>query len=556
MNGLLLVRTNRLRIWNNDFSFNSGLGIGMYRSSDNVVMHNRADYCIRGYVHGVYNRGQDSAALLIYEQSLRNTVAYNSMTHGGDGLFLWAGQSTMDSGQGGANDNLFFGNDFSFAATNGIEATFSRNRFVGNLIEGAHHGMWGGYSFQSEVRGNVFRRNTVGVAIEHGQDNAIVANRFEANQTAVRLWWNPTEPSDWGYPKHRDTRSRDYRIAGNTFTGDRVALRVENTQRVVASANGFAGVDTAIVAVGDTTGWSSQTADRRPAARLEGARWVPPRDAAAPAPFPDGQRLFPRSRRGSAERPAPGRQTILVDEWGPFDWRSPRLWPARPADSSYRGGPLAMVVVGPTGRWRLIDVVGATVAPRAGRVGDTVTVTPTAGGVVDWRVELEYRGQRTAAPNGAVTEANQPFRFGAERFVAPLAWAVRVFTWDSAADPRRDSVAFRKILDGIPQVERTDPVLDYLWYRPRLPGFPAERFAVVAETKTELPDGRFAGLVISDDAVRVWLDDRLVVDRWEPHESTVDQFPIGPGRHRLKVEYYQVGGWVELRVAIGRVPPD
>ena len=270
MNGLLLVRTNRLRIWNNDFSFNSGLGIGMYRSSDNVVMHNRADYCIRGYVHGVYNRGQDSAALLIYEQSLRNTVAYNSMTHGGDGLFLWAGQSTMDSGQGGANDNLFFGNDFSFAATNGIEATFSRNRFVGNLIEGAHHGMWGGYSFQSEVRGNVFRRNTVGVAIEHGQDNAIVANRFEANQTAVRLWWNPTEPSDWGYPKHRDTRSRDYRIAGNTFTGDRVALRVENTQRVVASANGFAGVDTAIVAVGDTTGWSSQTADRRPAARLEG----------------------------------------------------------------------------------------------------------------------------------------------------------------------------------------------------------------------------------------------------------------------------------------------
>ena len=28
------------------------------------------------------------------------------MTHGGDGLFLWAGQHTMDSGEGGANVEL------------------------------------------------------------------------------------------------------------------------------------------------------------------------------------------------------------------------------------------------------------------------------------------------------------------------------------------------------------------------------------------------------------------------------------------------------------------
>ena len=41
-------------------------------------MHNRFDWCVRGYSHGVYNRGQDSAAILIYEQSCRNTIAYNS----------------------------------------------------------------------------------------------------------------------------------------------------------------------------------------------------------------------------------------------------------------------------------------------------------------------------------------------------------------------------------------------------------------------------------------------------------------------------------------------
>src|SRR5437868_14659228 len=37
-----------------------------------------------------YTRGQDSADLLIYEQSAHNVIAHNSLTHGGDGVFLWA----------------------------------------------------------------------------------------------------------------------------------------------------------------------------------------------------------------------------------------------------------------------------------------------------------------------------------------------------------------------------------------------------------------------------------------------------------------------------------
>lgn len=84
-------------------------------------MHNHASYNVRGFSQGFYRRGQDSADLLLYEQSSHNIVAFNSMTHGGDGLFLWAGQSTMDTGQGGANDNLFYANDFSYAPTNAMD---------------------------------------------------------------------------------------------------------------------------------------------------------------------------------------------------------------------------------------------------------------------------------------------------------------------------------------------------------------------------------------------------------------------------------------------------
>src|SRR2546429_7996942 len=156
MNGLLIVRASGLRIRRNNFSFNSGVGIGLYRSSGDSIVHNRLDYNVRGYSHGFYSRGQDSADLLIYEQSSRNFIAFNSLTHGGDGVFLWAGQTTMDSGTGGANDNIIYGNDVSYATANGVEATFSRNEIIGNRAWGSEYGVWGGYSYETESRRNAF----------------------------------------------------------------------------------------------------------------------------------------------------------------------------------------------------------------------------------------------------------------------------------------------------------------------------------------------------------------------------------------------------------------
>ena len=247
MEGLMLVRTDSMQIWNNVIEFNSGVGIALYRSSYNTIMHNYASYNVRGYSHGFYRRGQDSADLLLYEQSNHNGVAFNSMTHGGDGLFLWAGQSTMDTGQGGANDNLFYANDFSFAPTNAMEATFSRNVFIANRAHGSEYGLWAGYSFESKIIGNDFANNRTGIAIEHGQSNTIRSNRFLNDSTAIRLWAVPEEPGDWGYPKHRDTHSRDYEIARNVFAGNRVGLRVAQTSKAVVADNKFTKVDSAFV---------------------------------------------------------------------------------------------------------------------------------------------------------------------------------------------------------------------------------------------------------------------------------------------------------------------
>jgi parallel beta-helix repeat protein len=94
-NGILLVRSGGASIHDNDFSFLSGWGIALYRASKNVVDHNRFDYCVRGYSHGRYWRGQDSAGILVFERSSDNDFAYNSATHSADGLFLYGGQDLV-----------------------------------------------------------------------------------------------------------------------------------------------------------------------------------------------------------------------------------------------------------------------------------------------------------------------------------------------------------------------------------------------------------------------------------------------------------------------------
>jgi hypothetical protein len=183
-------------------------------------------------------------------------------------------------------------------------------------------------------------------------------------------------------------------------------------------------------------------------------------------------------------------------------------------------------------------------------VGDTIVVTPQPGSTTDIRLDLEYVGEAVRAPGGATTAAGSAYPFRYERMVIAPEWQVRVIAWDSTSDPRSRAEAFHAKLTGAPLATLHHPRLDWMWYRPRIAGIPAERFAVSADASLTLPDGDYELIAISDDGVRVWVDDRLAIDHWTAHESVVDRAPLAAGRHRLRVEYYQVDGWVELRVDV------
>ena len=466
-NGLMIARSTAVKIWNNTFQFLSGIGVGLYRVTNSTIMHNRIDWCVRGYSHGFYNRGQDSAGLLMYEQSSRNTVAYNSITHGGDGLFLWAGQSTMDTGKGGSNDNLFQQNDFSHAVTNGIEATFSYNKFIGNRVEDCWHGVWGGYSYGSSWVGNQFARNTEGIAIEHGLGNRIVSNSFDGDETAIRLWQNPTQDPNWGYPRHRDTRSHGYLLERNRFKNNKTALDVRATTGIEAFSSTFDGVGTRLA------GDSNLDLEAVPEPHIIS-------DYVLPSKLPGG---IDPIIKDEATR---GRSRIIVDEWGPYDWRHPKLWPAGRSDER----PLRLRVLGPPGTWTLHTLSGASISSKSGVVPGELTLTLNDTPHTDVAVTLDYRGAGTVSPRGARVAAGDVYRFSYSRFFVPIDWTVRFFAFEDRSHPVKEPAAFSTLTSGAALRAVSSNRLDYISGRAVEEGVPGDRFALVAEGAANLPPGQ------------------------------------------------------------------
>jgi parallel beta-helix repeat protein len=322
-NGLVLDRVDGSRVYDNDFSFLSGWGVAMWRSSDNVIAHNALDFCVRGYVHGVYNRGQDSAGLLVFEQCSRNLIAENSITHGGDGVFGFAGQEALggrdpmpegfDVVGAGCNANRFVGNDLSFAAAHGLEMTFSfDNVITGNRFEGnAICGIWGGYSRRTVVEDNRFERNgdagygleRGGVNIEHGQGNRIERNAFLENTCGVHLWWDAdAHLAEVPWVVANGFESKDERVVANTFTRDAIGIQLRGPTNVALLGNTFDEVDEELKA--------SEEAVTTPAGLTR------PVEGAAGSALPE---LPGETRPVGARARWRSREHIRVGEWGPIE---------------------------------------------------------------------------------------------------------------------------------------------------------------------------------------------------------------------------------------------
>ena len=530
MNGLMMVQSEDCLVYNNNFSFNSGLGIGMYRSSGNRIMHNKLDWNARGYSHGKYARGQDSSAILLYEQSSHNTFAYNSATHSGDGLFLWAGQSTMDTGLGGCDSNMIYKNDFSHSIANGIEVTFSANYMISNTLNDCRYGVWGGYSHHSVIRSNEIIRCETGIAIENGRYNVIEGNVITQGKKGIHLWGRSIQPPDWGYAQKLNVASRQYCIADNFFENLNDAMDISSTDSIWSSNNIYKHVEQ------EGSYMSQQNNILQPWMNIK---------ASLPSPIKDGHPyiLPPETLRG--------RKYIIVNEWGPYDFQYPMLV-LREKEKLGQYDVLHFDVYGPSGTWSIDSIAGCEFSGRmTGSIPDSFEVKCPSDKIFR-HVGLTYAGEKIVTQLGDTIQANTPYGFGFSESSFLSGWEVAFYEFDSLTDPIEFPLAFKKILDEVPLKKLNTDQLAYRWWNKPDAMVPADRFAVKASTSFYLPEGDYLLQSESDDGIRVWLDDKLILERWDIHTPEIDEvkFSATEGNHTLKVEYFEAGGLAVLDIAI------
>ena len=551
-NGLCLDRVRGSRIYDNDFSFNSGWGLALWRCEDNVISRNALDFCVRGYSHGVYNRGQDSAGIFVFEQNNRNVFAENSATHGGDCFFGFAGREALgETGQHpvewyqrrGNTDNLLVGNDFSYAAAHGIENTFSfgnkylKNRLVGNAI----CGVWAGYSRATLIAGNHLEGNGEmgyglergGVNIDHGGDNQILHNSFLDNKCGVHLWGGPNPGFDSrGWAKANGYASTGSVIAGNTFRGDTLAFHFRGPGQVTLGPNELVGLGREMI---DEPAYQVTRDENLLVPPLE----VPPCQVFG-AKHPVGAR--PELR---------GRQNIILTQWGPWDHQTPlfRLVKSKGGSAIYE------VLKVPCAEAR-VETLGEKVRPdlrpAPGKTDESlITVNAVAPGVHSYALKAWAGGKPLAEIKGTLLAAK---------------WQATFFRWPADVDPRKDLAGYRKLAQGPTAVSDE---LDELSFKYGMRGpsdlgisekitaarFSQDHFGMIARTRLPLAKGTWEFTTTSDDGVRVQVDGRPVIENWTWHGPTRDTGKLTLAADQtveIVVEHFQIDGFAVLDFSLAR----
>jgi parallel beta-helix repeat protein len=556
-NGIVLDRVNGSRIYDNDCSFLSGWGLAMWRSSRNIISRNAFDFCIRGYSHGFYNRGQDSAGILMFEQCEENVIIENSATHGGDGLFGYAGREAVGerphadpefyARPRGNNGNIIAGNDFSYAAAHGLEMTFSHrnailnNRFAGNAI----CGIWAGYSQDTLIADNTFKRNgdagygleRGGVNIEHGSRNRISRNTFQQNACGVHLWWDDDGPllERPGIKPHYDGVS-DNIIDHNRFEGDKLALhlrdlsegdpRVKNT---VFHENTVENVETEI--------------DMPERLSLKSVETV---EDAEHSEIPEA---IGENRPAGARSDLAGRQNIVMTEWGPWDHQGPLVRPILTA-GRYHMYEFHNI----EGRWvRAFINEFTTDRPRRNDLSGrwvTTLVGPWEG-IFPYKIVIDKPGFERII-TGCMLHTK---------------WDVVFFPWEGSAQPPRppaDLDAWRALADGPDAVRHQAETLSFrfgthgpsqLQLSPEVTEAKLGRdfFGMIAKANVPLLAGEYRIRTLSDDGVRVLVDGDTVLENWTHHGPTSDEatFTLDADRTvEITVEYFEIAGYAVLEFEI------
>jgi hypothetical protein len=114
------------------------------------------------------------------------------------------------------------------------------------------------------------------------------------------------------------------------------------------------------------------------------------------------------------------------------------------------------------------------------------------------------------------------------------------------------------LLTGSPVVVRNDPAVDFNWGRNApAAGMPVDNFSARWTRQLSFPATQPYRFVLrSDDGVRLWIDNVLVIDEWHSAAATTYTRDVNltAGWHAFRIEYYEGGGDAYVQFSIQTVP--
>jgi hypothetical protein len=166
-----------------------------------------------------------------------------------------------------------------------------------------------------------------------------------------------------------------------------------------------------------------------------------------------------------------------------------------------------------------------------------LTVEAVDSGLQDFRLDIDAGGHELSA-RGHLLSAD---------------WTVKFFGWTTPSDPRTQSAAWDRLARGPSLDELRVQSIDFDW---ALGGpsrqVPSDYFGTVARATFPLPAGFWKVHTVSDDGIRVWIDDQLVIDDWTWHPPTENSAAVRlqSGQHTVRIEHFEIDGYARLAFSI------